>query len=115
MTSEINAARDLYHFCGFVGIGGTSEIEVGSYNVFNVASVIGHDSRIGSYNVFNPGCRVSGGMRIGDSNLFGTGSMVLQYLEVGNGSIVGAGAVITKNVASRTVVVGVPGKVIKER
>ncbi len=93
----------------------TSQIEVGSYNVFNVASVIGHDSTIGSYNVFNPGCKVSGGMCIGDANLIGTGSTLLQYLKVGDGSVIGGGAVITKDVADRKVVVGVPAKVIKGR
>jgi sugar O-acyltransferase (sialic acid O-acetyltransferase NeuD family) len=93
----------------------TSQIEVGSYNVFNVASLIGHDSTIGSFNVFNPGCRISGGTRIGDSNLIGTGSTVLQYLEIGDSAIIGGGAVVTKDVASHKVVVGVPAKVIKGR
>ena len=92
-----------------------TQIEVGSYNVFNMASVIDHDSTIGSFNVLNPGCKISGGTRIGDLNLIGTGSTVLQYLEIGDSAIIGGGALVNKNVPSRKVVVGVPAKVIKER
>lgn len=93
----------------------TSEIQVGSYNIFNPTSVVGHDSTIGSYNVLNPGCRLSGGVALGDANLIGTGATLLQYLKVGNRSIVGGGALIDRDVASGSVVVGVPGRVIKER
>ena len=45
--------------------------------------------------------------------LIGIGAIILNGVRVGTGSIVGAGAVVTKNVPPGSLVVGVPGKVLK--
>lgn len=44
----------------------------------------------------------------------GTGAIVLPGVIVGRESVVGAGAVVTKSVPEKTLVVGVPAKVIKK-
>jgi len=51
-----------------------------------------------------------------DTVLIGIGAIVLDGATIGEGSIVGAGAVITegKQIPKRSLVLGVPGKVIKE-
>jgi len=46
--------------------------------------------------------------------LIGIGAIVLDGVRVGAGSIVGAGCVVTKDVPPRSLVVGVPGKVLRE-
>lgn len=46
--------------------------------------------------------------------LIGIGAVVLDGVRVGTGSIIGAGAVVTKDVPPRSLVVGVPGKVLRE-
>ncbi len=46
--------------------------------------------------------------------LIGIGAIVLNGVRVGAGSIIGAGAVVTKDVPPRSLVMGVPGKVIRE-
>ena len=46
--------------------------------------------------------------------LIGIGAIVLDGVRVGTGSIVGAGAVVTKDVPARSLVVGVPGKVLRQ-
>ena len=43
----------------------------------------------------------------------GTSATILAGVTVGRESVIGAGAVVTKNVSQRTVVVGVPAKVLK--
>lgn len=45
--------------------------------------------------------------------LIGIGAIILNGVRIGAGSIVGAGAVVTKNVPPGSLVVGVPGKVLK--
>ncbi|MBW4472638.1 MAG: gamma carbonic anhydrase family protein [Stenomitos rutilans HA7619-LM2] len=46
--------------------------------------------------------------------LIGIGAVVLDGVRVGAGSIVGAGAVVTKDVPERSLVVGIPGKVLRQ-
>jgi len=46
-------------------------------------------------------------------SLIGIGSIVLDRVRVGSGSIIGAGAVVTKDVPPRSLVVGMPGKVVR--
>lgn len=46
--------------------------------------------------------------------LIGIGAVILDGVRVGAGSIIGAGAVVNKDVAPRSLVVGVPGKCIRE-
>ncbi len=47
-------------------------------------------------------------------SLIGIGAVVLNGVRIGAGSIVGAGAVVTKDVPPRSLVVGVPGKVLRQ-
>jgi len=46
--------------------------------------------------------------------LIGIGAIVLDGVRVGSGSMIGAGAVVTKDVPARSLVVGIPGKVIRQ-
>lgn len=45
--------------------------------------------------------------------LIGIGAIVLSGVRVGSGSLVGAGALITRDVVARSVVMGLPGKVVR--
>ena len=47
-------------------------------------------------------------------SLIGIGAIVLNGVRVGTGSIIGAGAVVTKNVPPGSLVVGLPGKVVRQ-
>jgi carbonic anhydrase/acetyltransferase-like protein (isoleucine patch superfamily) len=47
-------------------------------------------------------------------SLIGIGAIILDGVRVGAGSIIGAGSVVTKDVPARSLVMGVPGKVIRE-
>jgi carbonic anhydrase/acetyltransferase-like protein (isoleucine patch superfamily) len=50
---------------------------------------------------------------IGRGSLIGIGAIVLDGVKVGAGCIVGAGSVVTKDVPERSLVVGVPAKVLR--
>ncbi|MEM2142495.1 MAG: gamma carbonic anhydrase family protein [Candidatus Thorarchaeota archaeon] len=56
------------------------------------------------------------GARLGDDVVVGIGAVVLSGSIIGAGSVVGAGAVVTENsqIPPNSLVLGVPGKVVKE-
>jgi sugar O-acyltransferase (sialic acid O-acetyltransferase NeuD family) len=91
----------------------TTDIQLGSFNYFNLCCTYGHDIRVGDYCVFNPGVNLSGGVRLEDGCLVGTGATILQYLTIGEGATVGAGAVVTKDVEPGSTVVGVPARPLR--
>ncbi|YAF98531.1 MAG: gamma carbonic anhydrase family protein [Nodularia sp. CChRGM 3473] len=47
-------------------------------------------------------------------SLIGIGAVILDGVRVGTGSIIGAGAVVTKDIPPLSLVVGVPGKVLRQ-
>jgi acetyltransferase-like isoleucine patch superfamily enzyme len=51
---------------------------------------------------------------IEDDVWIGARVTILKGVQIGHGAVVAAGAVVTKNVASRTLVAGVPARVIRE-
>lgn len=91
----------------------TTDIKIGSFNVFNLNMTIGHDSIIGDQNVFNPSSNISGNNKIGNCNLFGVGSISLENMIIGNNNIIGASALLTKSIENNGIYMGVPAKLIK--
>jgi len=91
----------------------TTDIKIGSFNIFNLDCTVGHDTIIDNFNVINPSVNVSGGVRLKEEILLGTGAQILQYKSVTDKVIVGAGAVVTKDITQSGVYVGSPAKKIK--
>ena len=56
------------------------------------------------------------GCTIDNTVLIGMGAIILNGAKIGNGSIIGAGTVVTegKDIPPNSVVIGVPGKIVKE-
>lgn len=52
---------------------------------------------------------------VGEDVWIGAGATILKGVTIGDGAIVGAGSVVTKSVASREIVAGVPARVIGMR
>jgi acetyltransferase-like isoleucine patch superfamily enzyme len=55
-----------------------------------------------------------GPISIGDHAWIGTGAILLDGIRVGRGAVIGAGAVVTSDVPERTVVAGVPARVLRK-
>ncbi len=70
---------------------------------------IGKDCTIG-HKVMLHGCE------IGDNTLVGMGAMILNGAKIGKNCLIGAGALVTENkeIPDNSLVMGVPGKVVRE-
>lgn len=79
--------------------------------------LIGHNCVIATLNhVMDPDRRadmIPAPVKIGDKVWIGANVTILQGVTIGEGAIVAAGAVVNKDVPPRTVVGGIPAKVIK--
>ena len=75
----------------------------------------GIDTRVGDQVTMGHGAIVHGA-QIENTVLIGIGAIILDRARVGEGSIIGAGAVVTEGtqIPRRSLVLGVPGKVVKE-
>lgn len=88
-------------------------ISLGSFNIFNTNTAIGHDSIIGSYNVFLPRTQISGFVQIENENIFGMNSSVLQGKKIGNQNKIGAYSFVITNVKDKTNLFGIPATKIE--
>jgi gamma-carbonic anhydrase len=95
----------------WIGIGARSNIQDGTVIHLgdNDPVIIGEDVVVGHRAVLH-GCKV------GDGCLIGIQATVLDGAQIGAGSIIGAGAVVPAGtvVPPRSLVLGMPGKVVKE-
>ncbi len=77
-------------------------------------SNIGHDVKLGKNCYLAPGSIISGGCIVGNDCFFGVNSCVKNGIKIGNNCIIGAGTVVTKHIKNDSVVVGVPGRIIRK-
>lgn len=79
--------------------------------------LVGHNCVIATLNhVMDPdrrGDMIPAPVKIGDKVWIGANVTILQGVTVGDGAILAAGAVVNKDVPARTVVAGVPAKIIR--
>jgi acetyltransferase-like isoleucine patch superfamily enzyme len=80
----------------------------------NVSLIAENHDFSGEGEIYGQGV-VRKGITIGRDVWIGNNVIVLDGVTIGEGSVIGAGTVLTKPVAARSVVVGVPGRVIKAR
>lgn len=102
---------------GNVKIGSKNNIQTGVY--IPPGTVIGSNVFMGPYvtvtnDRYPPSPKVSG-VIIEDYAAVGSRAILIAGIRVGEGAVIGAGAIVTKDVQARTVVLGVPAKVIMSR
>ncbi|NVY95615.1 2,3,4,5-tetrahydropyridine-2,6-dicarboxylate N-acetyltransferase [Lactobacillus sp. DCY120] len=94
-------------------IGPNSMIDMGA--VLGGRAIVGADSHVGANavlaGVIEPASAQP--VRIGDHVLIGANAVVLEGVQVGSGAVIAAGAVVTEDVPEKTVVAGIPARVIK--
>ena len=83
---------------------------VGDFTIVNTGAIVEHDCLIGNGVHVMPGATLVGSVRVDDFASIGSNATLLPGIRVGTGAIVGAGAVVTRDVADRAIVVGVPAR-----
>jgi len=96
------------------GVQITNNIVIKKGALINLNCTVGHDSIIGEFVELSPNVNISGHCKIGNLTSIGSGSTILPNIKIGKNCIIGAGSVITKNIPDNSVVVGVPGKIIRQ-
>jgi acetyltransferase-like isoleucine patch superfamily enzyme len=113
-----------------------AHVELGAETFIGFGSEldIALELHIGSHVLIAPGCfvtdhshrhalgtlidvqgQVCQSVRIGNDVWLGAHAVVLPGVTIGDGAIVGAGAVVTRDVAARTIVAGVPARPVGSR
>lgn len=92
-----------------------AEAKIGDNCIINSSAVVEHDVQIGFGVHIGPGAIVTGGCMIGDNSFVGASSVVINNVKIGKNVIIGAGSVVMKDVPDNVVVVGNPGRIIKQR
>ena len=92
----------------------TNNVKIGECCLINANTIIAHDSIIGKFSDIAPNVTISGSCKIGDFVSIGTGAIILPGVNIGNNVIIGAASVIKNHIPDNSLVIGSPGKVIKE-
>ena len=90
-----------------------ANVIIGNNSSVHMGSLIGHESSIGHSVFIAHGCNISGLVKIEDGVFIGSGVTVIPRLTIGRFSFIGAGTVVIKDVPSYSVVVGNPGRIIR--
>lgn len=90
-------------------------VKLGDNICINSGTVVSHESTVGSSTFIAPGVTIAGLVEVGDGVLVGAGATVLPRTTIGDWAVVGAGCVLIESVPSLSVVVGVPGKTIRNK
>lgn len=117
VVGQVSLALGSSLWYGAVLRGDVAAIEIGAYSNVQDGAILHGD----------PGfpCQLADHVTVGhravihsaqvaSGSLIGIGAIVLNGVQVGTGSIIGAGAVVTKDVPPRSLVVGLPGKVVRQ-
>lgn len=91
----------------------TSEVILNDFVYINVKSTIAHECKIGSYVTIAPQVAIAGNVHIGEKSYIGINSTVIERRQIGDECFIAAGATVINNVPSKSLVGGVPAKLIK--
>lgn len=89
------------------------DAKIGKHCIINTAAIVEHDCVVYDYVHISPNVALAGNVEIGEGTHIGIGASVIQGVKIGKWCTVGAGAVIIRDIPDNSVVVGNPGRIIK--
>lgn len=89
-------------------------IEIGdNVTITQDITFINHDGGVGLFRKEYPDINIIGKIIIGNNVFIGARSIIMPGVVIGNNVVIAAGSIVTKNIPDKSVVAGVPAKVIK--
>lgn len=89
--------------------------KIGRHVIINTKASIDHDCLISDFAHISPGAILCGNVSIGELSWIGAGSVIIQGITIGKNVTIGAGTVIISDVPDNVVVVGNPGRIIRNK
>jgi UDP-perosamine 4-acetyltransferase len=91
------------------------DVIIADNNIINTGSIIEHETKIGSHIHIAPGAVLAGGVKVSNLTHIGLGAKIIEGITIGENCLIGAGAVVINDIPDDSIVVGVPGEIIKKR
>ena len=89
-----------------------ANVTLGSFNVINMNTVLGHDVNLGDFNLIHPGAVLNGEVEVGSRVTIGAGSVIIPRVSIGDGATIAIGAVVGRPVKAGEIVAGNPARVV---
>jgi sugar O-acyltransferase (sialic acid O-acetyltransferase NeuD family) len=109
-TATIGAGCVFYPHC-FIGL----NARIGDEVFCLAGSVINHDDVLEDRVIVASGVTLAGSVHVESDCYLGQGCTVRQYVRIGRGSLIGMGAVVLRDVPPNSVIVGNPGRRLRDR
>lgn len=90
----------------------SDNVQLGDFVMTNTYSSCGHDVQVGKYCILSPYVALNGFVKLENEVFVGTHATVIPYKKVGFQAKISANSVVMRNVPSKCMVFGVPGKAI---
>lgn len=97
----------------FYNVNIQSDAEIGDHCILNNGCSVDHECQISNFVHIAPGAILCGNVSVGELTMIGAGATVIQGITIGKNVIIGAGTVVISDVPDNAVVVGNPGRIIK--
>lgn len=91
-----------------------SNTNVGKHVIINTSAVVEHDCTIEDFVHISPNSTLLGNVYVGEGTQVCAGVVILPGVKIGKWCIIGAGSIVLKDVPNGSIVVGNPGRIIKE-
>jgi sugar O-acyltransferase (sialic acid O-acetyltransferase NeuD family) len=90
-----------------------SASEIGKHCILNTAAIVEYDCILEDFVHISPNVTLCAGTVVGEGTHIGAGATIIPGKRIGKWCVIGAGSVITQDIPDYSMVVGVPGKIIK--
>ena len=95
------------------GVVVTNGVSIGSFVFLHACSTVNHDSVVRDFCMLSTGVNLGGATTLETGVFMGINSSTLPGVTIGEFGLVGGGSVCTRDIPSKTVVAGVPARVLQ--